>query len=358
MNKTSATAYTNRLFMLESCKRKVRIDGRSVYEPRALKISFVGSPVVDQVALDAAARDDTSLDPLNDLSVPAAVDCQWQRGHAEARVGQTVVIARVSATIITPTIDRPAEGTFAVNCDIPADMPPTIPASQVQRLVDRAISETRVIDTTQLCIEVGTKVLAIRVDIRVLNDDGSLVDAATCAAIAALLHFRRPAFSVNDAGSVVIHPPTERAPLPLSIHHTPLALSFAFLRGSSDMILDPSSKEEELTLQPPLVKPTNLINMFSMMAHKPLTPAAENPKSDAESVADNDSEGAILTVVVNRQNEVCLVVKPGGAPVAPATVLHASRLALTVVADRLEVIRNAILADRLARKVQARLDCQ
>lgn len=134
MNKTSATAYTNRLFMLESCKRKVRIDGRSVYEPRALKISFVGSPVVDQVALDAAARDDTSLDPLNDLSVPAAVDCQWQRGHAEARVGQTVVIARVSATIITPTIDRPAEGTFAVNCDIPADMPCVLIPSVLARI--------------------------------------------------------------------------------------------------------------------------------------------------------------------------------------------------------------------------------
>ena len=41
------------------------------------------------------------------------------------------------------------------------------------------------------------------------------------------------------------HPPTERAPMPLSMHHTPFCLTFASFQDTSiPVILDPSRREQ------------------------------------------------------------------------------------------------------------------
>lgn len=83
------------------------------------------------------------------------------------------------------------------------------------------------VDTDELCIEPGSRVWLVRVDIHVLDDDGNLGDCASIAAIAALQHFRRPAVSVHD-GIVTVHSADERPPVPLTIHHAPICVTFAF----------------------------------------------------------------------------------------------------------------------------------
>lgn len=69
---------------------------------------------------------------------------------------------------------------------------------ELNRLLERCIKESRCVDTESLCIVSGEKVLAIRVDVHVLNHDGNIIDCASIAAITALAHFRYGVNS-NDA---------------------------------------------------------------------------------------------------------------------------------------------------------------
>jgi len=70
------------------------------------------------------------------------------------------------------------------------------------------------------------QVWALRVDINVLNHEGSLVDAASAAALTALSHFRCPDITITGE-QTIIHDPSEREPLPLCLHHYPVCVSYA-----------------------------------------------------------------------------------------------------------------------------------
>ena len=85
---------------------------------------------------------------------------------------------------------------------------------------------------------------SLRVDLHVLDHNGNLADAASLSALAALLAFRRPevtleaaAGGVGEGQQVVVHPPDVREPLPLSIHHMPMAVTFASFQVSSESVL-------------------------------------------------------------------------------------------------------------------------
>jgi exosome complex component RRP45 len=85
----------------------------------------------------------------------------------------------------------------------------------------------------------------IRVDIAVLDDQGNVTDCACIAAISSLLHFRIPQVTVDGDG-VVVHDEMEKSPVPLSIHHIPIATSFSIVGrdGSDFLMLDPTGEEE------------------------------------------------------------------------------------------------------------------
>ena len=80
---------------------------------------------------------------------------------------------------------------------------------ELQRLLEHCLWESHCVDMESLCITTGRRVWTIRVDVHVLNYDGNVVDAASVAAIAALLHFRRPDVSVCGE-DFVIHSANER----------------------------------------------------------------------------------------------------------------------------------------------------
>ena len=83
----------------------------------------------------------------------------------------------------------------------------------------------------------------MRVDVHALDHAGNLADAAALAALAALLAFRRPDVTVapgaggdkalGSSGGVTQHAPDVREPLPLSLHHLPLAVTFALFEVRS-----------------------------------------------------------------------------------------------------------------------------
>ena len=82
------------------------------------------------------------------------------------------------------------------------------------------------VDLESLCILVEEQAWEVRVDIHVLNHDGNLADAASLAALGALCHFKRPDVTL-DGRQVRVHPIDERDPVPLTILHHPLTVTFA-----------------------------------------------------------------------------------------------------------------------------------
>ncbi|RDX95847.1 putative serine/threonine-protein kinase, partial [Mucuna pruriens] len=173
-------------------------------------------------------------------------------GSAEVHLGQTHVMTFVTAQLVRPYRDRPNEGSLSIFTEFspmadPSFEPgrPTESAVELGRIVDRGLRESRAVDTESLCVLSGKLVWAIRVDIHILDNAGNLVDAANIAALASLLTFRRPECSLagEDGQEVVVHPPEQRDPIPLIIHHLPIAVTFGFF-SNENLVIDPTHHEE------------------------------------------------------------------------------------------------------------------
>ena len=86
----------------------------------------------------------------------------------------------------------------------------------------------------------------MRCDVHVIDAGGNIVGAASLAAAAALLSFRRPEATVNpETQRVTVHPADVREPVPLALHHLPVAITFGFFAEQDGLVIvDPSVKEE------------------------------------------------------------------------------------------------------------------
>ena len=126
-----------RSFLLNAIKKGHRIDGRNAYDYRHVQIAF--GPT---------------------------------RGHCEARIGETRVLAQATCDLVKP------DGILSFNVDLSPMASPRFDVAQTRessvelvRLLERTIKESRAVDTESLCVVAGAKVWAIRVDVRALNDD-------------------------------------------------------------------------------------------------------------------------------------------------------------------------------------------
>lgn len=97
----------------------------------------------------------------------------------------------------------------------------------IQRCIERALRDSGAIDQEALCVQPGRTVWALRVAVRVLDAAGNLQDACMLAALAALMAFRRPVAEVDAQGTLTLYAAADREPLPLSLHHLPVATTFA-----------------------------------------------------------------------------------------------------------------------------------
>lgn len=164
-------------------------------------------------------------------------------GSARVRLGDTEVIAGVKVDVGTPFADTQDEGVLMVGAEfLPLASPefesgpPREGAVEVARVVDRAIRESKVIDFKKLCITAGEKVWMIYVDVDVMDDHGNLIDAASLAAMSALLNTKMPLLGEDGR---VDHDKKGTEPLPLS--GKPLCTTFA--RIGDQIIADPSLAE-------------------------------------------------------------------------------------------------------------------
>eukprot|EP01018_Ginkgo_biloba_P018278 Gb_25376 [translate_table: standard] len=273
-------------FIEEALRLGQRVDGRRPFDSRRLFIKF--------------ARED---------------------GAAEVQLGQTHVMGIVTAQVMQPYRDRPNEGTLSVFTEFSPMADPTFEAGrpgefavELGRIIDRGLRESRAVDTESLCILAGKAVWALRIDLHVLDNGGNLVDAANVAALAALLSFRRLECSMGgqDGQEITIHPPEIREPLPLIIHHLPIAVTFAFFGDGDIVVLDPIFKEEAVM-------------------------------------------GGRMTVTMNTHGDVCAVQKGGGVGVSQSEIMRCFRVASMKAADITAKLKDAVEAhatERAQRKIK------
>lgn len=170
----------------------------------------------------------------------------------------------------------------------------------------------------------------IRLTLHFLADAGNLLDCACLAGIVALKHFRRPDVEViGDEVTVVYifvhtwkwmilnakyqqHLPSERAPVPLAIHHTPFCFTFAFFPdASTPPVIDPSQLEQRLS-------------------------------------------AGLLSIALNAQKELCVLQKLGGVPLSTDEILRLVDVAVTKAKETNRLVEARLQEDWLGRKVEVR----
>lgn len=196
--------------------------------------------------------------PTESRRVAISLGPSW--GFAEISFDNTLVVASTSVDPITPSPDRPAEGTLSIAMQLSPTSSElaardslgrtavTHLVTETRNCIDKFVRDSRAIDTEALCILAGIKVWAVRVDVDVINDDGNCIDACVMAIMSSLMHARRPDVTVTGK-EVRIHSVDEREPVPLPIHHVPLSVSFALFGAGKPyepdlVVMDPVKKEE------------------------------------------------------------------------------------------------------------------
>ncbi|BAU00674.1 Exosome complex component [Vigna angularis] len=279
-------------------------------------------PLNDNKFIEAALLSDLRVDgrrPSDHRKL--TIKLAKQDGSAEVHLGQTHVVTFVSAQLVRPYKDRPNEGSLSIFTEFspmadPSFEPgrPAESAVELGRVVDRGLRESRAIDTESLCVLSGKLVWAIRVDIHIIDNAGNLVDAANIAALAALLTFRRPECSLagEDGQEVVVHPPEERDPIPLIIHHLPIAITFGFFSIENLLVIDPTNEEE------------------CVMTGR-------------------------MTATLNSNGDVCAIQKAGGEGVSQRFIMHCLKLAHSKAIDITTKIKDAVEVhnnERALRKIK------
>ena len=202
-------------FILEALTQGFRVDGRQSLDMRQVSIDFAD-----------------------------------KHGTVEVRIGNTRVLATVTADIVAPFDNTPAEGSLNLFVDFspmasqffePTKL--SDKAITVARVVERNLRESNAVDMEALCILAGKKVWGIRVDLHILDHQGNLTDCCALAALTSLLSFRRPEVTVSG-DRVTIHSVTERQPIPLDLHHRPVSVTFGFFHDGQVFVVDPSLEEE------------------------------------------------------------------------------------------------------------------
>mmetsp|Transcript_2476 Transcript_2476/g.10755 ORF Transcript_2476/g.10755 Transcript_2476/m.10755 type:complete len:366 (+) Transcript_2476:552-1649(+) len=166
----------------------------------------------------------------------------------------TRALACVEVEHTQPHPDRPSEGMVnfqveyspAANQDRAFEFLMGSASDQdplLTREVERAIRDSRALDTEALCIIANKLVWSLKVVITILDNCGNVSDVAQIAAIAALKHARRPDFTISGR-EVTIHPVTHREAVPLPINFMPIMTTFALFDSGAVVLIDPSAQEE------------------------------------------------------------------------------------------------------------------
>ncbi|KOB73781.1 Exosome complex exonuclease RRP45 [Operophtera brumata] len=271
-----------------------RLDGRNYNESRTLKISFGSS-----------------------------------YGSCIVTLGETKVLAQVTCEVTQPKQVRPNEGILFINVDVGPMASPQFEANRssdlsvyLNRLLEKCYKDSKCIDLESLCIVVEEKVWSIRVDIRVLNHDGNIIECASIATLTALAHFKRPDIT-RSGDQIIIHTIAEKDPIPTVLYHYPVrAVSCCFLKiafmYSSIIVSDPSYLEESVCLS-----------------------------NTEEGISKG---GGLLVIGMNQYKELCLLDLTGAAIDSSNIVHKAMASAADKCKDIVDLVKSTIASDDTLRQ--------
>jgi exosome complex component RRP45 len=205
-------------------------------------------------------------------------------------VGNTRVSCSVLGELTQPAAERPNEGRLMFNVEMtPIASPsfeafrPSPEAVMLGNFVERTLRGSKAVDTDALCVLAGKAAWSLRVDIKVLNDDGNISDVACLAALLALGTYRK---EISD----------NREPVPLAIHHLPISCSFVLIADKP--LADPCHVEEKCG------------NSFSLVA--------------------------------NQHGELCGIHKPGGTPIDTETLEECFQVAVRHATEVSQLVQTEI----------------
>jgi exosome complex component RRP42 len=190
--------------------------------------------------------DGRGLMDVRDFEVEYGVSNKAE-GSARVKMGKTEVIVGVKLATGSPYSDSPNKGNLMVSADLlPLASPryemgpPKFPAIELPRLIDRMVRESGMIDLGKFSITDGENVWTVIIDIYPINDDGSILDAASIACVAAMKDAVFP--GITETGNPDYNNRTKNK-IPISEEILPL--SFTFYKLDNSLILNPTREEEE-----------------------------------------------------------------------------------------------------------------
>lgn len=250
-------------------------------------------------------------------------------GWVQCSYGKTHAIAYVDAKIVKPEAARPFEGLISINSEISPMASTEYETGRtsdeevtVTRMLDKILRRSDAIDKESLCILAGKRVWHLRLTVQFLADSGNMLDCGCLAGIIAFKHFRRPDVEVIG-DEVIVHSPSERAPIPLSLHHTPLCFTFAFYRPPTATTTSSSSSEPILIIDP--------------------------------SQLEQRLAAGLVSIALNAQKEICVLNKLGGVPLGPEDLLRVIEVAVEKAREVDKLVEKALADDWEERKATVEL---
>ena len=211
-----------------------------------------------KIAKNGKREDGRRFDEFRKINIETGV-INKAEGSARVKLGNTQVIAGIKMDIGEPYPDTPDQGAMSTAAElIPLASPdfesgpPDEVAIELARVVDRGIRESQLIEVEKLCIVPGEKVWILFIDIHILDYDGNLFDAASLAALAALMTSKIPIERLRP----MLERLQEKYPMidqylndhpnnfPLPIKEPPISCTSVKFNGV--VVLDPSLNEEEI----------------------------------------------------------------------------------------------------------------
>lgn len=167
---------------------------------------------------------------------------QNAEGSALVSIGRSQVMAGIKFDIAKPFPDKPNEGILSTSADLlPLAShlfeagPPSDESIELARVVDRGVRSANIIDLESFFIE-DEKVLALYIDVYVLDHDGNLIDASSLAAMRALMSCRMPKI---EGGNIV------RGEFAGKLKVSGKVVSCTFGKLADKIFLDPTLDEEK-----------------------------------------------------------------------------------------------------------------
>ncbi|EGW32853.1 uncharacterized protein SPAPADRAFT_136976 [Spathaspora passalidarum NRRL Y-27907] len=256
---------------------------------------------------------DRPFDHVRDISLYLS---PTEYGYVEVSWGKTKLACRVTATVTTPYEDRPFEGIFTINSEISTMASMRFDTSRsneeilIARIIEKAVRRSNSLDLESLCIIAGEKVWEITVDLNYLNYDGNFIDVGCFAVMLALHHFKKPDISING-NSIVVHDINERQPVPLSILHIPICLTYSFYNLTDKESNIKGEDADEICLL------------------------------DADLLEELNRDGS-LVITLNKNRELIQLSKNGGLPISAQQFLELTFKSMKTIDQLTDLIKTKI----------------